>query len=224
MGIQQGSFSLTRYRVIGRRKKLTFQDLSQEFGHHRLKPFRLRPSRRILHYGWDYPSHITGVQASHDAWDLADCQLEEGIWLKVRIEKRNVPNQLLQLVTQSRIESEQRKRKGKVLNRKQQKAILDEVKEELLSQSLPNVSFFDVYWRDNEDMIYLFTTSKSNCSIFEELFRESFGKPLNFSLVKLVPPLLGLSKQEWQGQSSASDHRLTLLDKALPEGLQLAEP
>lgn len=221
MGIQQGTFSVTRYRVIGRKKNFSFADLNQEFGRFRLKPFRLRPSRRELHYGWDYPSLVTGSQAPYEQWDLSDCRGEDGIWLRVRLEKRKVSPQLLQLVAQSRIATEQKKRQGKVLSKKQQKEIIDEVRDELLNQCLPSLSFFDAYWQDQADQIYLFTTSKHSCAIFEELFHESFGKALEISLVKLTPPLLGLTKEEWHGSSSAK--RINLLEKALPESLLSSE-
>ncbi|MFW7380966.1 MAG: recombination-associated protein RdgC [Oligoflexus sp.] len=222
MSIQQGSFSVTRYRVIGRKKNLKLAELNQEFGRFRLKPFRLRPSRRELHFGWDFPSQVLGMPVPHEAWDLSDCQADEGLWLRVRVEKRKLSTQLLQVVTQSRIDSEQRKRQGKPIGRKQQKSILDEVREELLHQSLPNLSYFEAFWQDQADQIYLFTTSKSSCAIFEELFRETFGKPLDLSLVKLAPPLLGLTQDEWRGKNGASQ-RISLLEKAVPESLVSAE-
>lgn len=218
MSIQQGTFSVTRYRIIGRTKNISLGNLNQEFGRLRLKPFRLRPSRRELHFGWDYPSVASGSKAPHEGWDLSDCRGEDGIWLRVRIEKRKLSSQLLQLVVQGRIDSEQKKRKDKPIGRKHQKAILDEVREELMNQSLPNLSFFDAYWQDQADQIYLFTTSKSSCAIFEDLFRETFGKPLDLSIVKLVPPLLGLTRNEWR-DSSDSAKRIKLLEKALPESL-----
>lgn len=222
MSIQQGSFSLTRYRVLGRRKVLSFQDLNQDFARFRLKPFRLRPSRRELHYGWDYPTLVSASKAPHDSWDLSDCRGEDGIWLRVRVEKRKLSKQLLQLVAQGRIESEQRKRQGKALGRKQQKAILDDVREELLHQTLPTISFFDAYWQDERDQMLVFSTSKGSLAIFEELFRECFGKPLELSLVKMVPPLLGLNKQEWRG-IGGEDQRLRKLEKAIPESILASE-
>jgi DNA recombination-dependent growth factor C len=202
--------------VIGRRKPLSLKELNQEFNRFRLKPFRLRPSRRELEYGWDIPASLSEAETTPEHWDLSDCRLDEGFWLRVRLEKRKVPTQLVNLVAKEKVDQAQQEREGKPVGRKLRKAILDETREELLEQTLPTISFFEGLWKDEADVVYLFTTSKSNCAVFEELFRESFGKHLDLRLVKMTPPLLGLSPQEWQGKN---DHipRLDQLEGTLPE-------
>ena len=93
--------------------------------------------------------------------------------------------------------SRQEQNDGKPLSRKYRKELLEEARQELFLQCLPNVSFTDVYWHEVRQEVFLFSTSKGIQVIFEELFKKTFCDHLNISLIKIAPPLLGISQEEW---------------------------
>ena len=164
VGFQNGSFSLTRYRVLGREKRLSISELNAKFAAFKAGPLKLQNSTRELDYAWVLPENpeLDDRKTTEDAWTLSDCLFEDGILLRIRIEKRNVPTQLLNIVAKRRwletkAEEEERKAEERVLK----KQIVDEVKEELLRMSLPTLSYIDAFWKDQEDSIYLFSQGKA---------------------------------------------------------------
>lgn len=217
MSIHHGSFSLSRYKVIGRSKPLSIADLNQELSGCKLKPFQLKKSQDEIAFGWDAPWGWSEQNFGH--WDMSDCRLDDGFWLRVRVEKRKLPSQLLQLVVQD-MEQEvlASSSEQKTIGRKQRKELMEKARQDLMAKSLPSISYFEAFWKDESDTIFLFTTSKANRAIFEELFRKSFGKPLALSLVHVTPPLLGLSEGHWQ--LKGKDQRIAQLEATLPASVE----
>lgn len=222
MSIHGGTFSLSRYRVLGRRRSLNFSDLGANFKNRQLKPFRMHSSAKELVFGWDFPHEIYEEVDRPKVWDIADCRFDEGIWLKVRIEKRAVPKQLLSLMFQQKLQQETQRRQGKAPGRNWRKSHLDALKEELLQQSLPSISFFEAYWRDGRDEISLFTGNKTHHGMFLDLFQESFGKPLGLSLVPYRAPLMGFNKAEWHADLIDENQILSEIDRLLPAEEEMA--
>lgn len=218
LSIHHGSFSLSRYKVIGRSKSLSIADLNENLASCKLKPFQLKKSLDEISYGWDAPWGWNEQNFGH--WDMSDCRLDDGYWLRVRVEKRKLPSQLLQLVVQEmeqEILSTSEEQTASV-GRKKRKELVEKARQDLMAKSLPSISFFELFWKDETDTVYLFTTSKANRAIFEELFRKSFGKPLGLSLVHVTPPLLGLSADHWRLETK--DKRIAQLEATLPASIE----
>lgn len=223
MSIHQGSFSLSRYRVTGRKTNLSLSDLNQNLPRLKLKPFRLNHSRKELTYGWDAPWGELESKGKH--WDMSDCQIDGGFWLRIRVEKRAVPTQLLQLVVSEKEQKILENTDLERLNRKKRKELLEEARDELLKQTLPTVRYFEAYWKEQEDVIFLFSTSKANRAIFEELFRKTFGSPNDLGLVLMTPPLLGMGKEFWSEEklSQVDEDFLSQIESTLPTGIQMGQ-
>ncbi len=200
MGFQNGSFSLTRYRVIGREKRLSVGELNKKFAPYQAKSLKLQNATQELEFGWVLPDNpeLDDRQASEDNWTLSDCLYEDGILLRIRVEKRTVPTQLLNIVAKRRWQETQTQQDSEEPERVLKKQIVDEVKDELLRMSLPSLSFIDAFWKDQEDVIYLFSQGKSARECFEDLFRKSFGTAHDLTLVRILPPVLGLDV--WNGE------------------------
>ncbi|MEZ4743380.1 MAG: hypothetical protein R3B45_13200 [Bdellovibrionota bacterium] len=64
-------------------------------------------------------------------------------------------------------------------------------------QALPVVSYIDAYWEMLSGRLLLFSSGKRIRELFEGLFRKTFTDPLEATLVRVDPPLLGLSAAEW---------------------------
>ncbi len=221
MGFQNGSFSLTRYRVIGRENRLSIAELNKKFAGFQAGHVKLQNATHELEYGWVLPENpeLENRAELEDKWSLSDCLYEDGIMLRMRLEKRSVPQALVNIVAKKRWQdTKAEEADAKAEERVQKKQIVDEVKDELLRMALPSISYLDAFWKDQDDVIYLFSQGKSTREAFEDLFRKSFGTAHNLTLIRILPPVLGLDV--WNGGDQE------ILDKiraTLPGGLTALE-
>ncbi|MCX6129102.1 MAG: recombination-associated protein RdgC [Proteobacteria bacterium] len=199
MSLQNGTFSLTRYRVLGRTRRLSVAELNQKLQSYQARPVNLKGAVREFSCGWVIPDNpeLEEAEARQESWDISDCLYENGLLLRFRIERRSVSAQLLQEMVRQRWNRQEFQTDSDEPQRIRKKQVLDEVKEELLSLSLPSISYIDAYWQDQDDSIYLFSQSKMALQSFEELFHKTFGQALKLGLFRLVPPLLGLDPDAW---------------------------
>jgi hypothetical protein len=208
VSLQNGSFSLTRYQVLGRKKRLSVAELNQKLHGYQARPISLQTAAREIDYGWVLPDNpeLEDFIERQTAWDISDCLYEEGVLLRLRIERRSVPGQLLQEIVKQRWSERDNQQDSEEPSRVLKKQIVDEVKEELLRMSLPSVSYVDAFWKDQEDRIFLFSQSKMAREAFEDLFGKTFGKPHKLGLFRLVPPLLGIHPEAWQNPAEQNEY------------------
>lgn len=221
LGLFHGSFSVSRYRVLGRKTRLTVSELNSSFHAYMAQPLAIQGQYRELGYGWVLPDNPELEDREPDsAWDISDCLYEEGILLRLRIERRSVPAALLQELVRQRLAAAKKwQNDSEEPERVMRKQILDEVKEDLLRQSLPAIQFVEAFWKDQDDCIYLFSQSKMAREAFEDLFHKSFGQAHNLSLFRLLPPLLGVEIDS----QSASPTLIDTIKKTLPISSQSRE-
>ena len=142
---------------------------------------------------------------------MSHTQVEDGFVLRMRIERRSVPAQLLQLIYRDRFFAVQAKT-GKTPGPKERRELKDQVREELMGRALPAISYVDAYWRDKEGELQVFSTGKKARQLFETLFTKTFSDHLGQTLIRIAPPLLGLSESDWTESEGASEtlERLSL--------------
>ena len=224
LGIHSGGISLTRYRIIGGTNKPSLAQLNKNLKQWTASPLRLDGIYKELTYGWTRPQNPSLEDAPLNAhWDMSDCQVPEGFLLRFRIEKRQVPKSLLQLVLKEKIEIEYDV-KGKYPGHKRKKVLSEELQQELMSKCLPKVSYHDALWQDDKQRVLVFGNSRQVLETFEVLFRESFAKPLKKNLIRISPPLAGLSEEEWLGKKipnsakigQMSEQRIQKLAQTIP--------
>jgi DNA recombination-dependent growth factor C len=208
VSLQNGSFSLTRYQVLGRKKRLSVAELNQKLHGFQARPIALQSATREIDYGWVLPDNpeLEDFPEREGSWDISDCLYEEGVLLRLRIERRAVPGQLLQEIAKQRWSARQPQQESEEPQRVMKKQVLDEVKDELLRMSLPSISYVDVFWKDQEDRIYLFSQSKMAREAFEDLFEKTFGRPHKLGLFRLLPPLLGITAESFQNPAEQSEY------------------
>lgn len=222
MSIYSGGFSITRYQTLFKRKNISQKELNEKFGAFRSKPIRLTGTIKELQFGWVIPPVYPEAEeiTLKDHWDLSLCQVDDGYLLRFRVEKRRVPTQLMQILFKERVIKEIRRRKGAPISRVKKKELKLALKEELLEQCLPTINEYDVLWNDKKGEILLFSTSKSICEVFEDLFRKTFAGPLGFSVIKVMPPFIGLSNQDWNNLKNISEEGvIPQIDKIMPSDL-----
>ncbi len=223
MGIYSGSFSLTRYQVVGPFQKLSLANLNKHLKGYQAKPhIRMGHGVKELEAGWVAPlAHETDDDRpegdeGNGHWDMSDCQIENGFLLRMRIEKRRVPSHLLQMVYRQKLGEARAANDGKPLPRTQRKELQESLKDDLLAQALPQIAFVDAVWNDQTGQVLVFSTSKQILGIFEEKFRKTFLEHTDLTLVAITPALMGLTPAEWRGDWEKRGNRLEKMAKALP--------
>ena len=207
LGIQQGSVALSRYLLLGDGRRPSLSRLNDLFAPYQAAPVSLEGVRKEEICGWVRPVGIEGVKVDlppDHVWDLSDCQIDDGLLLRLRIERRKVPAPLLQLIYKQRFFDISAKT-GKTPGPKERRDLRDEVKAELMARALPALSYVDAFWRDGSGELMLFSTSKKARTLFEGLFGATFAEPLQLQLVPLEPPLIGLKHADWQDSQVASE-------------------
>lgn len=192
MSFLAGRCSLSRFRLIGGPKRLNISELSKGFRKHQVGPLHLEYGRE-LNFGWARPIGFEGSKTGH--WDLSDCQFDDSLTLRIRIERRKIPTSLLHLLLSQRIDDEEGE-KGRQLSNDEKSVIKETLEQELLMQTLPDIKTLDIIWNLNKKEMLVLGTAKRDLDIFELLFQKTFGKPLNYSIVKVTPPMIGLSETE----------------------------
>ena len=222
MSLLSGTLSVARYRVVGIDPRLSLQQLNEAFSPLRLKAVSLKHSRVEMASGWVKPLGLALEDLPQDAeWGLSESRLGEGVLLRMRVEKRKVPNQLLQAMTKQKIVKLEERRQGKGVSRDEKKAIAEEVRYELLERALPQIAHFDAYWNLEQHTVSFFSVAKQARVAFEDLFRKSFSAPQGFMLVPIQPPLLGLTPNEWAEDRATKDSRLHALSLCVPSNMTL---
>ena len=216
MSIYQGSFSICRYKIIGREGPLKISGLNKKLKAHQSTPVSLGSENREIRVGWVRPLNADNVDLPEGSdWNMSDCREGNGFMLRIRIEKRKVPGQLLQIMIKERVFKEISANGGEEIGRKHRKAIKEEVKEELLGSCLPQISHIDAYWNEDLDEVWLFSTAKSARETFERLFASTFGNPLGLGIIHMTAPLIGLDEKEWQ-DPNFKKKRMQRLSRTVP--------
>ena len=219
LSLQQGTLSITRYRTLEARDHYSLEELGRKLKGFQSKPLKPHGVNRELIYGWVRPSGLDPDEESlgdDRHWDLSDCMTDAGYLLRLRVERRKVPAQLFQMLLQQEIAKQTEEQKGKPLSRADKKQIIDTLREELTAGCLPAIKHCDALWREKHGDILVFSTSKGDLKIFEELFRETFAKPLGFSFILELPPILAMSKHDLEDKKNAQPSRHKLLEPVIP--------
>ena len=220
MGISKGSISLCRYRLIGA-KLASPKQVEKYLQKFKSPPIKLDGPPKELKVGWVLPKGLFPEEERYgDHWDLSDCLINDGYLLKLRMERRKVPSELVQLLY-NQISTHDHHDKKKMKSKKKAKEMREELQETLLKQSLPVITYLEAHWK-HDGNVTLFTTSKKSKEIFEEMFIKTFAKPLKALLVPISPPLMGMSAHNW-GKIAPTQKFIKRLEPVLPSTQELSE-
>jgi DNA recombination-dependent growth factor C len=218
LGLQQGSVSLARYRLLGAGGRHTVAKLNGLLEPHKAAPLKLGGVHKEELVGWVRPAGLDGVELPPEApWDLSHCAADDGFVLRLRIERRKVPAQLLQLLYKQRFH-EAAEKTGKAPGPKDRRDLRESLRRELTGRALPALTHVDAYWRDRAGELTVFTTGKRARDLFTKIFAATFAAPLGESLVGVDPPLLGLRAADWDAweDSAVASAALGRLSSATP--------
>jgi recombination associated protein RdgC len=215
VGIQSGTVSLSRFRMLNAEKSYKLNELNPLLENYRSGPISLKKIGKELSFGWVRPLGLDDIELPPDAhWDMTHTRVGDGYMMRMRVEKRAVPAPLVQILYKQEIYKFQAE-SGELPARKERTQIKDDLKRELLSKSLPAISHVDAYWNEKRSDLTVFSTSKAAKTILIDLFMKSFGDSLGITIVPIEPPLLGLSSEEWEDADSAEE-TLDLMQQTVP--------
>jgi hypothetical protein len=217
LGIIQGSISLCRYKLLGAGRKIGMSELNSMIDNYKSGPIKLASIYKEEVIGWVRPSGIDTVDLPPDAaWDMSHCQVDDGFILRMRIEKRKVPAQLMQLIYKQKFFAES-EASGKPPGPKARREMRDQLKLDLTAKALPVISHIEAYWSERSGDLMLFTTSRRAREHFEQLFHLTFASQLDQTLIRIDPPLMGLSESFLSDSSVATEtiDRLSLTTPAI---------
>lgn len=135
--------------------------------------------------GWVSPGDPTG-----DSFDREDFDVENAIWLRVRIDKKKLPTVWLQI---HRTEAE--RSRGKPMSARERKELRVDLERRLLPRILPSVQLIDVLWEPQRKLVFLFGSSNSLREEFQKLFVQTFAAILVEAGPHVLAHHAGLSRE-----------------------------
>jgi hypothetical protein len=231
MGLASGSVSVSRYQIllppgVGlSSKKLwdSWSTLNQMVEPFKAPPLTLDKKLSPEVAGWVFPNGQTGSHFQDDDlppdhhWDLEMCQIDTAILLRLRLEKRQVPNQLLQFLYKNEIYKILQK-EGQAPNPKEKRQLKQDLQNQLAKRALPTIQFVDGLWWDRGGELWVITTGQRLRSLFIETFTKTFLAPVKAGIIDLSTPLVGLKAMgdDQEPQSEIASEALRLLSSTVP--------
>ena len=191
MGITSGSLSISRFKIIGSDTP-GLPSLNASLQKYVGKELKLRPTTKEQEARWVRPAGI--IEGADDRtgsyWDLSDCEIEDGYFLKMRGEKRKVPGELLNSLTEKEVGKIEKRRTSR-LSTNEKRALKEDIKLDLIKQALPTVGYVEVFWKWEIGEIWLLSTAKTTKQLFTTLFEKTFLPDCEARLYNLEAPFLG---------------------------------
>jgi hypothetical protein len=149
---------------------------------------------------WNEARLESGATAKDNDWTMAMAAVNDGVVLRMRIDRRKVPAALVRAVYRQKLQREERGVKGKTkrLPRAERDALKQHIRASLTGRALPSCTYVDAFWREASGELWVFTTSETCLKAFEELFSRTFGGKLELALTRIQPPMTAAPAAFWE--------------------------
>lgn len=256
MTIYSGQVQVTRFKVLRReaekKKPVPFATINEAAAGWKSQPLASfledAPRKgsanltvREITTGWVAPEGIAAVRewrngveeagfqdGAESSWDVSFGAVNDGIMLRMRIDRRRVPAPLVQALYKQQLNAEEKGKGGrkKRLPRTEKDALKQHVRDTLIGRALPTFAFVDAFWREAAGELLVFTTSEPALKAFEELFARTFGGPLEASLMRIQPPMTAVPDGFWANGKTVGaevDQWLANLSETIPASVGVAD-
>lgn len=186
MSLATGRFSATRFRIVGKKIPRSLEGLNPGYRKMRIRAFNPNLPKELV-FGWAPPSEGE-LELFHGDHDLSHCQVGSNLLLRLRVERKRVPQSLSSILYREKIFAAEQA--GEQLSREEKKVLLEDLKKELLTRCLPEIRYIEGIWHFEKQFLSVLTTAKRDLQLFEDLFRASFTEPFQASLVMVSPILM----------------------------------
>jgi recombination associated protein RdgC len=167
MGLRKGTVTFSRYRLIG-----TLPDHFPEFFNERIRKNAFQNLWRIADekvLGW------TDLEDPQDTdFPNASCASGRYLLFSLRIDRKSAAPSLLRLRVSEAERSKLKETGQKKLYREQREAMKEAVRLELLGQTLPIPSFFEICWSVRENTLIFCSLSDKVFDELRAIFSDSF--------------------------------------------------
>ena len=228
MSLVSGALSLSRFEIHfeKRRSSFSWNQLNKLIDPWKAGPLTLERKIAPVMAGWVFPTGARAGELSEEdlppdhPWDLEMSATNGVIVLRLRIEKRQVPNQLLQELYRNEIYHLTAKL-GHPPKSAEKKQLKQDLQNQLAQRTLPQVSYVEGLWFVNEDTLWVATTGKRLRDTFIEHFTKTFLEPLKAVALDVSAPLVAFKSlnPEDKGESPVARDALKLLSSAVPLSL-----
>ncbi len=188
------SGSAVTFFVEGKLPDARSPDLVRALREHRFRTIENAASEEVS-IGWVSPADPTG-----ESFELEDIDVDCGLWLRLRIDKKVLPPVWLRIHT-----SAAERGAGRRLTTAERRDLRADLHRKLLPRVLPIVQLVDVLVRPRDRTVMLFSTAKGTCEQFDKLFFKTFA-------VRLVPA----SPYALAARSGLGREALAYLDQVSP--------
>ncbi|MCA8944089.1 MAG: recombination-associated protein RdgC [Planctomycetes bacterium] len=178
------SGSVVTYFVDGKIPAITSDDFTAALANHRFRTIETAANEESS-IGWVSAGDPTG-----DSFEVEDLDLDLGVWLRVRVDKKKLPAAWLQIHRATAERSA-----GRPLSVRERRELKEDLCERLLPRTLPSVQFIDALWLPKQSRVLLFSTSKSVREEFEKLFFKTFAVALEPVDPRSLAEHLGLGRE-----------------------------
>lgn len=200
MGLLTGSASLTRFSVVGE-----LPDSFWDFAGQRVaaKSFKdIDDTMDEYSIGWVSVADMFDAGFAYSSYAAGDY-----IALTMRVDERKVTPSVLKKYVMKEEERIKREKQIPRLNRAARLEIKERIRSELMRQSHPVPSTYDLCWNLADNTLLFFSTSKKAMALLEDLFKETF----NLSLILQIPWLTGLHMAEGEALEKYEEMRPAIL-------------
>ncbi len=171
MGLLKGTFTFTRYRIIG-----NVPPNFSEFVNRQIRKFAFQELSSVAEessMGWAAIEDVTDTR-----FEFANYALSEYLIFSLRVDRKHVPPSLLRIKiheTEKQLLSEKKQER---LFKGQRKEIAEAVRLNLLAKALPVPSSYDVCWCVSKKWLVFGSHTEKVSDDFVKLFERTFEMKL----------------------------------------------
>lgn len=185
MGLLNGSASLTRFLVTGEMPESFWEVAAQRIAALSFKD--IDDTMDEYSIGWVSVADMFDAGFAYSSYAAGDY-----IALTMRVDERKVAPAVLKKFVMKEEERIKREKQIPRLSRAARLEIKERVRAELIRNSPPVPSTYDLCWNLADNTVLFFSTSKKAMALLEDLFKETF----QVSLIPQIPWLTGLRMAE----------------------------
>ena len=185
MGLLTGSASLTRFTVEGELPAAFWDFAAQRIAATSFKD--IDDTMDEYSIGWVSVADMFDAGFAYSSYAAGDY-----ITLTMRVDERKVAPAVLKKFVMKEEERIKREKQIPRLSRAARLEIKERVRAELIRNSPPVPSTYDLCWNLADNTVLFFSTSKKAMALLEDLFKETF----QVSLILQIPWLTGLRMAE----------------------------
>ena len=228
-----GALSLSRFDIHFEKRRPThsWSQLNKLLDPWKAPPVSLERKLAPEIAGWVFPSgsKALAMMADEDLppdhpWDLEMCSVQGVTLLRLRIEKRQVPNQLLQELYRHEIYQHVAKF-GQNPKPAEKKQIKQDLQNQLTRRALPSIQYVDGLWFIDDQKLWVMSTGKRQRDVFKDYFTKTFLAPLQGVALETTAPLMALKNLTDPAdseQSTLASETLKLLSSTVPVSMATA--